>query len=40
LAEKIVALYALTDFDRGITVNVGVVSGGQTVNTTAPSAEP
>jgi glutamate carboxypeptidase len=39
IAHKIVALHALNDFDRGITVNVGVVSGGQSVNTTAPSAE-
>jgi len=29
----------LTDFSRGITVNVGIVRGGQTVNTVAPSAE-
>ena len=39
MAEKIIALSALTDFERGITVNVGTVSGGQSVNTTAPSAE-
>ena len=39
LAHKIVALHALTDLPRGITVNVGLVSGGQSVNTTAPSAE-
>ena len=39
LAHKIVELHALTDFDAGVTVNVGVVSGGQTVNTTAPRAE-
>jgi glutamate carboxypeptidase len=38
LAHKIVALHALTDLDRGITVNVGLISGGQTVNTVAPSA--
>lgn len=38
LAHKIVALHALTDLSKGITVNVGVVSGGQTVNTVAPSA--
>jgi glutamate carboxypeptidase len=38
LARKIVALHALTDIPRGITVNVGLVSGGQTVNTVAPSA--
>jgi glutamate carboxypeptidase len=39
LAHKIVALHALTDLPRGITVNVGLVSGGQSVNTTAPLAE-
>jgi len=38
MAHKIVALHALTDVPKGITVNVGVVSGGQTVNTVAPSA--
>jgi glutamate carboxypeptidase len=39
IAHKIVALHALTDLPRGITVNVGLVSGGQSVNTTAPLAE-
>jgi glutamate carboxypeptidase len=39
IANKIVALHALTDLQRGITVNVGLVSGGQSVNTTAPHAE-
>jgi len=39
LAHKIVALHNLTDLQRGITVNVGLVRGGQSVNTTAPSAE-
>jgi glutamate carboxypeptidase len=38
LARKITALHALTDLDRGITVNVGVVSGGRTLNTIAPDA--
>ena len=38
MAHKIVALHALTDLERGITVNVGLVSGGQTVNTVAPLA--
>jgi glutamate carboxypeptidase len=38
MAHKIVALHALTDPAKGITVNVGVVAGGQTVNTVAPSA--
>ena len=31
--------HALTDLARGITVNVGLVSGGQSVNTVAPWAE-
>ncbi len=39
LAHKIVAMHRLTDLMRGITVNVGTVSGGQSVNTTAPHAE-
>ncbi|HZT46952.1 MAG TPA: M20 family metallopeptidase [Hyphomicrobiaceae bacterium] len=39
LAHKIVAMHALTDLKQGITVNVGLVKGGQSVNTTAPSAE-
>jgi glutamate carboxypeptidase len=39
MAHKIVAMHELTDQPRGITVNVGLVKGGQSVNTTAPSAE-
>ena len=39
MAHKIVAMHALTDLKRGITVNVGLVKGGQSVNTTAPHAE-
>jgi glutamate carboxypeptidase len=39
LARKVQALHAITDLDRGITVNVGLVSGGQSVNTVAPWAE-
>jgi glutamate carboxypeptidase len=39
LAHKIVKLHALTDLKRGTTVNVGIVKGGQSVNTTAPSAQ-
>jgi len=39
MAHKIVALHKLTDLERGITVNVGLVKGGQSVNTTAPHAE-
>jgi glutamate carboxypeptidase len=38
LARKVQALHALTDLDRGITVNVGLVSGGQSVNTVAAEA--
>jgi glutamate carboxypeptidase len=39
LAHKIQAIHALTDLGRGITLNVGLVSGGQSVNTVAPWAE-
>lgn len=39
LARKIQAIHALTDLGRGITLNVGLVSGGQSVNTVAPWAE-
>jgi glutamate carboxypeptidase len=39
LARKVQAIHALTDLDRGITLNVGLVSGGQSVNTIAPWAE-
>ncbi len=39
LARKIVALHALTDLTKGTTVNVGLISGGQTVNTVAPWAK-
>src|SRR5262247_1077134 len=39
LAHKVVAMHKLTDLARGVTVNVGIVKGGQSVNTTAPHAE-
>ena len=39
LAHKTLALHALSDPGQGITLNVGVVSGGQTVNTVAPWAK-
>ena len=39
LAHKITAIHALTDLERGITLNVGLISGGQSVNTVAPWAE-
>ena len=39
LARKIQSIHALTDIPRGITLNVGLISGGQSVNTVAPSAD-
>jgi glutamate carboxypeptidase len=36
-AHKTVALAAVTDLEAGVTLNVGLVSGGQSVNTVAPS---
>jgi len=39
LAAKITAIHALTDLKAGTTLNVGLVSGGQSVNTVAPWAE-
>ena len=39
LARKVQAIHALTDLERGITLNVGLISGGQSVNTVAPWAE-
>ncbi len=39
LAHKTLALHALSDPKNGITLNVGVISGGQTVNTIAPWAK-
>jgi len=36
LARKVQAIHALTDLERGITLNVGLISGGQSVNTVAP----
>jgi glutamate carboxypeptidase len=38
IARKTIALHALSDRVQGITLNVGVIAGGQTVNTVAPSA--
>jgi glutamate carboxypeptidase len=38
LARKIPQFHKLTDLAPGTTVNVGLVGGGQTVNTVAPSA--
>ena len=36
-AGKILALAGITDLEAGVTLNVGLVSGGQSVNTVAPS---
>lgn len=38
IAHKIVALQALTDLQKGITINVGIIGGGQNVNTVAATA--
>lgn len=38
LAQKVAPLHALTDLLAGVSVNVGLIGGGQTVNTIAPSA--
>jgi glutamate carboxypeptidase len=38
LAHQIQALHAMTDFARGITVNVGVISGGERSNVVAARA--
>jgi glutamate carboxypeptidase len=39
LAHKAIALNKLVDVAKGVTLNVGVVAGGQTVNTVAPWAK-
>lgn len=39
LAHKVIELDKLTDIERGVTVNVGLVSGGMSVNTSAPSSK-
>lgn len=38
MARKVQALHALTDLEKGITINVGLVGGGQSVNTVAAHA--
>lgn len=38
LGHKIPRLQGLTDLAKGVTVNVGLIGGGQTVNTVAPGA--
>ena len=39
LAYKIVEIERMTDYESGVTVNVGVVNGGEARNTIAPCAE-
>ncbi len=39
LARKILKLHALSEPEKGITVNVGLIKGGTSVNTIAPFAE-
>jgi len=38
LCRKVQALHALTDYTTGTTLNVGLIEGGQSVNTVAPDA--
>lgn len=38
LAQKIIKLHKLTDYAKGISINVGLIEGGNTVNTVAPTA--
>ena len=38
LGHKIPKIQGLTDLEAGVTVNVGLIGGGQTVNTVAPHA--
>lgn len=39
LCRKVEALQAITDYQRGITVNVGLIQGGQSANTVPPFAK-
>ncbi len=39
LAHKIVAIHKLTDLKAGVTLNVGIVRGGEAINMVAPFAE-
>ncbi len=39
VAHQVLALHGLTDHERGVTVNVGVVAGGTTENVVAAAAE-
>ena len=38
LCRKVIELHALTDYASGTTVNVGLIEGGQSINTVAPRA--
>jgi glutamate carboxypeptidase len=38
LCRKVLELHALTDYETGTTANVGLIQGGQSVNTVAPLA--
>ena len=38
LCRKVQALHALTDYATGTTVNIGLIAGGQSINTVAPWA--
>ncbi|MCG7344247.1 M20 family metallopeptidase [Sporosarcina sp. ACRSL] len=38
LAHKIIKLHALTNHEEGISVSVGIIEGGESVNTIAPTA--
>jgi glutamate carboxypeptidase len=38
LAHKIIQLHSLSDHQRGISVNVGLIEGGSSVNTISPNA--
>ena len=39
LAYKIIEIEKMTDYEKGLTVNVGLISGGEARNTIAPCAE-
>lgn len=39
LARKIQAWHQITDIEAGVTVNIGLIEGGQSVNTVAPHAK-
>lgn len=39
ICQKTIALHTLTDLDGGVTLNVGLIEGGLSVNTIAPRAQ-